>query len=40
LEQHASLASNMTPAQGVPAVYAITRAVLRRIFATEPYENG
>jgi hypothetical protein len=35
LEEHESLASNMTPAQGVPAVYAITRAVLRRIFAAE-----
>jgi hypothetical protein len=35
LEEHASLVSNMTPAQGVPAVYAITRAVLRRIFAAE-----
>jgi len=37
LEEHASLASNMTPAQGVPAVYAITRAVLRRIFAAESH---
>lgn len=36
LEVHASLASNMTPVQGVPAVYAITRAVLRRILAAEP----
>ena len=40
LEEHASLASNMTPVQGVPAVYAITRAVLRRIFAAEPHESG
>jgi len=36
LEEHSSLASSMTPAQGVPAVYAITRAVLRRIFTAEP----
>jgi len=36
LEEHASLASNMTPAQGVPAVYAITRAALRRILARHP----
>jgi CheY-like chemotaxis protein len=35
LEEQESLASNMTPAQGVPAVYAITRVVLRRIFALE-----
>ena len=33
LEEHATLASNLTPAQGVPAVYGITRAMLRRIFA-------
>jgi DNA-binding response OmpR family regulator/CRP-like cAMP-binding protein len=38
LEERASLASNMPPAQGVPAVYAITRAVLRRIFAVGPHQ--
>lgn len=31
LEEHATLATNLTPVQGVPAVYGITRAVLRQI---------
>jgi hypothetical protein len=35
LEPHASLASNLSAAEGIPPVYAITRAVLRRIFNQE-----
>lgn len=35
LEPNASLASTLTAEEGVPAVYAITRAVLRRILSPE-----